>query len=47
MRWFPVLEAMPLDKAVLSTVTWLFKLSISDAEDDGDSPKKMIEKKKN
>lgn len=46
MTWFPALEVVPLDKAALFTVTWLFKLSTSDAEDDGDSPKEMIREKK-
>lgn len=35
--WFPRCT-MLLDNMVLSIVAWLFKLSTSDAEDDGDSP---------
>lgn len=40
MIWLTAtLEAVPLDKLPLSTVVRLFKLSTSEAEDDGDSPK--------
>lgn len=31
-------EIVPFDIVALSTVAWLFKLSMSDAEDEGDSP---------
>lgn len=37
--WFPAMcVALSLDNVALSIVTWIFKLSMSDAEDDGDSP---------
>lgn len=36
-------ELTPLGKAILSAVVWLFKLSTSEAEEEGDSPDKMQE----
>lgn len=45
MTWFVATcgELTPLDKATLSTVVWLLKLSTSEAEEDGDSPGEMQE----
>jgi len=33
-------EYTPLAETALATVLWLFKLSMSEAEDDGDSARK-------
>lgn len=40
MTWFPATwgEPTPLDKVSLSTVVELFKLSRSEADEEGDSP---------
>lgn len=40
-------EYTPLAETALATVLWLFKLSISEAEDDGDSTKKKGREKFN
>lgn len=46
MAWFPATwgELTPLGKATLSTVEGLFKLSTSEAEEDGDSPDRKAAK---
>lgn len=38
ITWFKAWESLPLDETARSPTTKLFKLSTSDAEDDGDSP---------
>jgi hypothetical protein len=40
MTWFPATwgELTPFDKVTLSTVVGLFKLSRSEADEEGDSP---------